>query len=344
MKILFIGDLNSYARTYQRYQAMQDLGHQVIGLSTVPIPTIPGIVGDSTLYFRIRYKLGYPPDRCGVNRKIIEMAKRGELNIVWIEKGLMIRAHTLQEVKNINSAIILAFYSEDDMYARHNQSVYFRHCLPLYDVVFTTKSYNLQTLPQIGARRVVFVDKAYDRATHRPLIVNEEDRQRLGSDVIFIGTFEENRAESMLYLAKNGIRVRVWGYGWQKWQNRHPNLIIEGRPIYGDDYVKALCASKIALCFLRQANRDLQTARTMEIPACGVFMLAERTVEHRRLFEEDKEAVYFNHSLELLDKVRYYLEHEEERMAIALAGRKRCLDSGYSHHDRLLFMLQEAMA
>ncbi len=70
-------------------------------------------------------------------------------------------------------------------------------------------------------------------------------------------------------------------------------------------------------------------------------MLAERTEEHRRLFEEGKEAAYFSSNKELLAKVCYYLKHEDERQAIAHAGRERCLTSGYSHHDRLRFMLEQ---
>src|SRR4029450_7028444 len=99
--------------------------------------------------------------------------------------------------------------------------------------------------------------------------------------------------------------------------------------------VRAICATRINLCFLRKVNRDLQTTRTMEIPACGAFMLAERTDEHRAPFEEGKEAEYFESGVELRAKVDYYLAHEEERRRIGLAGRERCLRSGYSNLDHL---------
>ena len=245
----------------------------------------------------------------------------------------------------IHPAIKLCFYSEDDMFARHNQSAYFKECLPIYDIIFTTKSYNTlpEELPSLGAKKVIFVNQAYDPYVHRPVNVTEADRDRYGSDVGFIGTFEEDRAKKMHFLAENGIRVRIWGNNWDNWVGVHSNLQAENRPLYGNDYAISISATKINLCFLRKLNRDLQTSRTMEIPACGGFMLAERTNEHLRLFEEGKEAEYFdiNNSNELIEKVRYYLIHEYKRISIAKAGLKRCIRSGYSHHDRLKYMLEQ---
>lgn len=342
-KILFVGDLNSWGRCHQRHRALVDLGYEVKGLSSVPEGRVPGISGKPSLWVQVRCKIGIPPDETGINDKIIEAVRDFRPDLLWVEKGLMIKPRTLKESRAIDPNMKLAFYSEDDMSAKHNQSFFFRHCLPLYNIVFTTKSYNCNSdeLPALGARRVVFVDKAYDKHTHRPVPVNEADKWKFGADVGFIGTFDQDRAEKMLYLAENGIPIRIWGNGWKKWVNRHPNLQIENRPIYGDEYVKALCATKINLGFLRKINRDLQTDRTMEIPACEAFMLAERTGEHLRLFKEGKEAEFFDSKEELLKKVKYYLEHEEERKAIAKAGRERCLNSGYSHHDRLKYMLSK---
>lgn len=343
MKILFVGDLNEYGRSFQRFKAFKELGHEINGLSFVPIGYKPGISKASPISDRICYKLGYPLDRLGVNKKMLELLAGQEFDLLWVEKGLMIRPATLKKTKLLQPKIKIASYSEDDMFAGHNQSAYYRGCLPLHDVVFTTKSYNchVDELPALGVKQVIFVDKAYDKNTHRPLPITKKDKEKFGAGVGFVGTFEQDRANQMLFLAQNDINIRIWGNGWQKWINRHPKLILENRPTYNDDYITALCATKINLCFLRKANRDLQTDRTMEIPACAAFMLAERTEEHLRLFAEDKEAAYFGSREELLRKVRYYLEHEEERQAIAEAGRERCLDSGYSHHDRLKYMLDQ---
>ncbi len=342
MNILFVGDLNDCSRTFQRYITLQNLGHSVVGLRTVRSDYRPGVSRPIPLFLRFCIKLGYPVDSMGVNKKLLSAVALERFDVVWIEKGITIHPSTLKKIRCKQPGIKIASYTEDDMFVRHNHSFWYLGCLPLYDIIFTTKSYNCnpEELPALGARKVVFVDKAFDTKTHRPLKVSVEDNTLFGTDVGFIGSFEEDRAKQMLFLAENGIVVRIWGNGWKSWVNKHSNLIVENRPIYNDEYIKGICATKINLCFLRKLNRDLQTDRTMEIPACGAFMLAERTGEHKRLFEEGREAAYFDSDQELLDKVSYYMAHEQERLAIAVAGRQRCLDSGYSHHERLEYMLK----
>jgi len=339
MNILFIGDLFPFGRTYQRKRALEELGHSVTAHSLTTEDWY--YKSKPSLLYRVLWKAGFPPDLAQTNKAILRKVQNGHFDIVWIEKGNNVWPRTLRAAKEVSPTTQIVSYTEDDMFAPHNRSIFYTRGLKHYDLVFTTKSYNCtpNELPSLGAKRVIFVDKAFDIHAHRPIPVTLNDVEALGGDVGFIGSFERERAESMLYLAKNGVLVRVWGNGWSKLARYHPNLLIENRPLYGDDYVKGLCATRINLCFLRKINRDLQTDRTMEIPACGAFMLADRTGEHLRLFEEGKEAAYFGSNEELLEKVRYYLDHEVERRGIASAGRKRCLDSGYSHHERLKYML-----
>jgi spore maturation protein CgeB len=145
-------------------------------------------------------------------------------------------------------------------------------------------------------------------------------------------------------LAESGIPVRVWGTNWHKLKKKNELLKLEETPVHGAEYARALCSFDINLGFLRKYARDLQTTRSVEIPACGAFMLAERTNEHRSLFEEGREAEFFESDEELLGKVRYYLEHPEERVRIALAGRERCVTGRYSNHDRLSALLARVEA
>jgi len=342
VKIIFVGDLRPHARAYQRKIALEDLGHSVYAFSSVSID-IKTSSRPLVLLDRILSRIGFPLDHTGVNKWLQKSTRQLDADLLWVEKGNQLWPWTLQAVRQTAPQMRIASYSEDDMFLHHNRSYFYTWGLPHYDVVFTTKSHNCENgeLAALGAKCVVFVDKAFDQTLHRPIPVTETDKEHLGADVGFIGTFEEDRAQKMLFLAQNDVPVRIWGNGWSSWVNVHPNLKVENRPLYGEDYVRAICATKINLCFLRKLNRDLQTDRSVEIPACGGFMLAERTDEHRRLFHENEEAVYFDTDdlSDLLNKAQYFREHEETRLAIAAAGRNRCLVCGYSHHDRLQFMV-----
>jgi spore maturation protein CgeB len=221
-----------------------------------------------------------------------------------------------------------------------NTSSGWQRCISLYDLHVTTKSFNVAELPALGARDVFFVDNAFDPETHRSLDLGEAERRRFAADVGFVGTFEPERAETMLALARQGVRVTVHGGRWERFRGRHENLVIRGEVLDGLDYARAVNATKINLGFLRKAYRDLQTTRSIEIPACGGFLLAERTDEHRRLFAEGIEAEFFASFDELHAKIAHYLGHEEERRRVAAAGRRRCLTGGYSNAERLESVLR----
>jgi hypothetical protein len=341
MTILFVGDLNPRSRSVQRRRALEECGHRVVAHSSVP----SGVALDwkPWLPWRLLWKAGLPPDLTATNAAIRRRVAGDAPDVLWIEKGNTVWPGTLAFVRRVSPRTRIVSYSEDDMFAGHNRSLFYRRGIGHYDVVFTTKSYNCRPseLPRLGARHVVFVDKAYDVHAHRPLRLDAADVGAYGADVSFIGSYERERAHSLQVLAESGITVRVWGAGgWKRRAGWHRNLRLEDQPLYGEAYAKALCASRISLCFLRKRNRDLQTDRTMEIPACAAFMLAERTSEHLRLFEEGREAAYFDGDEEMVGKARYYLERDDERVAIAAAARRRCVESGYSHHDRLRYMLR----
>jgi spore maturation protein CgeB len=325
-----------------RLNVLRNLGHTVVPVDIDPTASFKN--GHASLVSRIARKVGYPLDKAGANDGLITNAKRGQFDCIWIDKGLSIKRSTLEKLKQLQPKSVLIGYSPDDMYQRFNQSVYFLKGLPLYDVYFTTKTYNVPELTSMGARRVYFVGNAYDPNVHRPISIDASTRKEFGGTVGFVGAYEKERAECILALARSGIQVRVWGWtDWSCMKDLHPNAIIENRGVWGDEYTKALNSFDINLCFLRKANRDLQTTRTIEIPACRAFMLAERTAEHQSLFREDVEAVYFDSSHELVAKCHYYLREPGKREAIAAAGYKRCLTDGYDYPSRLRSILELAM-
>jgi len=333
-KILFIGDLNEYGRGYQRYRTLKEMGHDVVAHSHTFV-SAPGKIQPPTFLYRVFWKLRLPLDNMGVNGKLKAEIREGQFDIVWIEKGNMVWPWTLAAIKRLAPAAKLISCSEDDMYASHGHSLWYRWGLHHYDCVFTTKTYNLQELPLFGARKTKLFLDSYDEKIHRPMDLSEAERKRFACDVGAIGAYEPERAESLLYLAKNGVKVTIWGNSWKDWVGRHPNLDVKNEFLFDEDYSKAICATKVNLNFLRKINRDEVTSRSVEIPACGGFMLAERTGRHLEFFDEGKEAEFFDSNEELLAKVKIYLDSTPEREKIAQFGLIRCMQSGYSMRAQL---------
>jgi spore maturation protein CgeB len=290
-----------------------------------------------TIVDRIASRLKLDRDSCAFNRRILEAQKQNRYDLVFVVKGVNVRPRTILDLKCRGAKVVS--WSNDDMWGWHNRSLWFTWAARHYDLVVTQKSYNcnLDELPSLGAT-VFFQDKAYDPAMHYPIEDLASIRHR--HDVVFVGTYEEERYRSLRALAEAGITVNVYGWARTMPTDCHPNLVFHDQHLYGEDYAGVFTGSRICLNFLRKISRDLQTSRSIEIPACRGFMLAERTDEHCRLFEEGVEAEFFGSDDELIRKTRYYLDHEEERRAVAEAGYQRCLHDDYSFDNRMREILE----
>ena len=93
--------------------------------------------------------------------------------------------------------------------------------------------------------------------------------------------------------------------------------------------------SKICLSFVTHTNNDQVAHKSFEIAASGGFLLAEATEEHRAMFEDGKEAVFFTDLADCARLIREYLPQPELRRQIAKAGRRRALVAGYSNDARM---------
>jgi hypothetical protein len=342
LAILYIGA--SSGTSLQRARALSELGHEVVHIpSNIPHAwRLPQQIDPIFNIYRVANRIRPHPDFYGANLRALWAAGRRAFDVVWIDKGLSIGPATLDRLRGLLPRARFVSYSPDDMLNPANQSPRYLKSIGSYDLHVTTKSYNVPELAQIGAKEVLFVDNAFDPATHRPIQLSREDEARFAAEVGFIGWFEEERADWIYQLAVAGIRVTVRGPDWSRFKKSHPLLEVCDTWVGDAEYARVLSATKINLGFLRKINRDLQTTRSVEIPACRAFMLGERTAEHLRLFEEGKEAEFFASFEELLAKCRHYLAHDLERRKIAAAGYRRC-HAGYSNTQRLSGILEHLL-
>ena len=71
--------------------------------------------------------------------------------------------------------------------------------------------------------------------------------------------------------------------------------------------------------------------RALDILGCGGFLLSNYQADFLDYFEPDVDFVYYENKKDLLEKVQYYLRHEDERQAIARSGHEKvCQNFDYS--------------
>ncbi len=96
-----------------------------------------------------------------------------------------------------------------------------------------------------------------------------------------------------------------------------------GRIDYHAQMPLVFSGSKINLNITLRSIHSGVPLRVLDIMACGGFVLTNWQPEIVEYFEEDKEIVTFGSLEECLEKVHYYLSHEEKRQQIAASGQKK---------------------
>ena len=324
LRILFIGsqwhggDSAGLARAFRR------LGHIVRAVDMdVYFPS------GNSFFLKVVRKCFWHIFKNEFNDKILHESKILQPQFCVVYKGDQVEPQTLLELKSHGIYLIL-FYPDVSMYD-HGPRI--PKCLPLYDHIFTTKSYGLNDIRgKVDSARIDLLHHGFDPDVHRHLDLDADSLQLMGCDVAFIGTWSPKKERYLAGVAEHlpGIDMRIWGNQWNKSTTPALRSHIVGVPLFGDLYAYALQASVITIALLSERrpgsnSGDLATSRTFNIPACEGFMLHERTDEVLEFYEEGKEIACFGSPDELAEKITYYLNHPDERETIRLAGHKRCI-------------------
>jgi hypothetical protein len=106
--------------------------------------------------------------------------------------------------------------------------------------------------------------------------------------------------------------------------------------VIGDDMVNAINSYKIHLnCNI---SNDINY-RTFETTGCGTFLLTNYTPGLEKIFDIGKEIVIYNDLNDLDNKVKYYIENDEEREKIAKAGYERS-KRDHTYFERSKFIIE----
>jgi spore maturation protein CgeB len=209
--------------------------------------------------------------------------------------------------KTSPKTLLINLFSDDEW----NFDNYSRYYALFFDYLITVKK-DLSDYNGDGIKNVHFLYGVSEKE-YKPQNLEKK------YDVSFIGSSIRDRPDFLKYLIKNGINVTIAGSSeWEKYPELKNNYI---GFLNNEDFFKTINQSKINLVFSKTAlsgkgkmDSHLKL-RVFEFAACKSFGLIESTPGLVGIFKNKK--INFKTKEELLEKIKYFLSHEEEREKMA---------------------------
>lgn len=349
MKVLVAGDWHSDLHESEVVKSLARLGHSVCCFKWFQFFSSDLSEGHRLASFskRVQNKFVFGPLISKINQEFLAVVQTQRPELIFIYRGTHITRSTLERVKTNLPNCVLVGYNNDDPFSPLQPSYLWRHFLDglsIYDLVLAYREANLVELLGAGAKKVDLMRSWYVPERNFPIALNNVDAELYECDVAFIGHYEPDlRLECLEAIAARGYKLRLYGPSryWQKPLENSPLLrnLAPTQMVWGNNYNKALCGAKIALCFLSKLNRDTYTRRCFEIPATATFMLSEFSVDLSSMYEQGIEADFFSDKDELVKLVDYYIANSDVRRRVAMAGYNKVLASGHDIDSRMRRMI-----
>jgi hypothetical protein len=180
------------------------------------------------------------------------------------------------------------------------------------DILKTVAPYCYKVIGTANKSVVESLGYTYAHVPKDPRVFNSDNRVR-DIDVVFSGSYglgREERQKALQYLLDNQVNLVVGGS--------------EGRDHFTtQEYADRYKRSKIALSFSKAHGMNVVNARPFEAMLTGSLLMEQSSPELAKLYTPGVDYVEWTTEVDLLEKVRYYLGHEEERLLIASNGQKK---------------------
>lgn len=263
-----------------------------------------------------------------------------------------ITPETIRRISETGDVKTLSWFGDD-----HWRFLSFsRYFAPSFHWVITTDSAAVSKYHALGCRHVVKSQWGYNHHLVTRHDVGEE------FDVTFVGQDHSRRREIIEKLQVAGIKVRCWGRGWESGRldqeamvamysrsrinlNFTESSVVAGwKPLAkmvfnrrADDslHLQAPHRAFDHLRVLLSARRPQIKGRNFEIPGAGGFLLTSWADNLDAYFVPGKEIATFSSIAELIDQIRHYLAHPDERELIRAAGHARAARD-HTYEQRLL--------
>lgn len=208
-----------------------------------------------------------------------------------------------------NVKIVLVACDDESAFDVHS-----RYYAQAVDAVLTTDHFSVDAYRKLGVPAVLCLTSV--SAGMYPALDVTRD-----IDVSFVGNcLKSDRKEYLDFLSANGIPVESFGFGSR------------GGFVSDAEMAAVFCRSKINLNFSRLEDGSSEAGRTrghkgrvIEVAMTRSFCLSEHYPALPHIFEIGEEIDCFTDRESLLEKIRYYLSHDEERERISQRAYERTL-------------------
>jgi spore maturation protein CgeB len=180
--------------------------------------------------------------------------------------------------------------------------------------------------------------RAYlNRMGFEPRVLSWLKPQEETFDVTFIGSLSSvhsSRVELLETLCKRFHQLKIWAPGIEHLPSTYliRNHYVE--QVWGLQMYQILRCSKITLNHHGDVAPYANNMRLYEATGVGSLLITDWKENLHEMFEVEKEVVAYRTPEECAELIQYYLEHDEERRAIARAGQERTLRE-HSYQQRM---------
>lgn len=314
-------------------RVLRELGHEVLPFyyRTLSRPCL-GVAS------RIRHRIQHSDYISKMNELLIVEVQSFRPDILLVFKGELLFAETIRRISRDIGVRTASYYVDSPLWV-DNSTLQIMNGIQFFDVAFVFDGHYIPELKRLGCPRVEVLSFCCDPTIHRPMDLSPEERRKYGSKVCFVGNYQGVYCQREKVLESlQEFDLRIWGLGWDKSRNPALRAQWSGRAASGVDMARVYSASEVTINVTYPHSITQPNMRTFEAPACGIIMINDDVDGIPKFFKIGQELEVYRDLFDLKSKVRYYLDHPEERSRIAEAGRVRA-QGEHTYHLRMRQMM-----
>ncbi|NUU60324.1 CgeB family protein [Paenibacillus agri] len=266
-----------------------------------------------------------------VRQNLVELAGADHPDLVIVLDGMDLPLEQINVLRG--SGIRTAIWLTDDPYYTDFTLKIVLH----YDYVFTLERNCIDFYKGLGCQQVHYLPFGVHREHYHPTTT----RSPIQRDISFIGSAYWNRVNFFREILPDLMQYNtvINGIWWDRLPEapQYGERIEIGKWMSPQETALAYSGSKIVINLHRShIDEDVNNnslgikavspnPRTFEIAASGTLQLCDARDDMGNFYKPGEEIETFASPKEMMDKIRFYLTHEEERQEIVLRAYERTL-------------------